>query len=110
MKNLPFSKKWRRCAASNIAVTLYLECDEAWKRAKREVSRGWPVLLLPDNVELAQTFFPVRDLDVAIIDLAGVTHNRVEKIGIKIVQAGANSALYFGPNDRTVFFLPEKQT
>ena len=107
MKNLPFSKKWRSDTPQYISVILYLECQESWERAKRGVEKGWPVLLLPDDMEISNALLPVVGREVNIIDLVGKDSALVKRLGAALIRAGATMALYLGPNDQTIFFEPE---
>ena len=107
-QNLPFSKMLPSSATH--PVTLYTECPEAWMRCKREIVKGWPVLLLPNDLDVSQARFPVADKEVFITDLPGVSKQRAESIGIAVIQAGASAAIYLGPDDRSMLFLPEVVT
>ena len=108
MRNLPYSQQWRdETHFKNQVVTLYIECPESWARAKREVNKGWPVLLLPSNKEISAYYLPVAGHEAFIIDLQGIDHSQAKKIGVALVQAGATLATYFGPDGETIFFKPE---
>jgi len=107
LRNLPFSKKWQSHSGQAQVVIIYTESDEAWNRAKREVAKGWPILLLPNSLEPAQARFPVLRREVFIIDLFGVSFARAKEIGSTVLQFGATGVVYFGPANRTIFFQPE---
>ena len=107
MKNLPFSHKWRRDTPRELSITLYTECQESWERTKREIAKGWPVLLLPDDMEISNVFFPVVGREVNIIDLVGKDRASVKRLGTALIRAGATMAIYLGPDDQTIFFEPE---
>jgi len=107
VRNLPFSKKWRRDTPKSISITLYTECQESWDRAKREVELGWPVLLLPNDMAISDALLPVAGREVHFIDLEGIDDTRAKEIGIALIHAGATMVIYLDPNDGTIFFKPE---
>jgi hypothetical protein len=106
MKNLPFSKQWRVDSPLSLSITLYTECDDAWDRAKREVAKGYPILLLPDDLDISDVRFPVAGREVLIQDFKGVDYSQAKRIGIAVIQSGATLAIYLGPNEKTIFFEP----
>lgn len=104
-QNIPFSQMLS--SSSNLAVILYIECPQAWMRGKREIAMGWPVLLLPKDMHVSQARFPVAQKEVLITDLIGISNHRAESIGAAVLEAGALAAIYLGPNNRSILFLPE---
>ena len=100
MKNLPFSKQWP--THPNNHIRLYLPCNEAWQRAKREVNRGSHVLLFPEDACIGDYYFPVEGHEVFLLDLDRSQEKLARLLGEKLILAGATMAVYLG--HLTIFF------
>jgi len=97
LKNLPYSKSFKPKASARLHLG---DDPEAWNKCGSASENGYAdILLLPKQADPFAYHWPVKGIDVLILDPIGVEVSRLERVMLACLSAGALIVMALTPTE-----------